>query len=119
MRAITLSVLLIALALAVAASAATSAVPSVRFLGLIPAKVHGAHFVAGEQVKVTLKAGATMRVRTVRAAATGGFTVSFGMLAEKDRCSGSVAVTAIGARGDRAYYKLPSMVCPAMASGTN
>ena len=104
-------------ALALAPAAASSPTPGIRFLDLSPAKVRGSHFVPGERVKVALRAGATTRVRTVRVAAGGGFTVDFGSLAEKDRCSAFVSITAAGARGDRAYYKLPSMACPVMASG--
>ena len=117
MRAVRLTTLLAALVLVPAASAASSTAPGVRFLGLIPAKVRGSHFVPGERVKVTLSAGKTTRVRTIRVATGGEFTVDFGTLAETDRCSGSVAVTAAGAKGDRAFYKLPSMACPVMTSG--
>ena len=79
--------------------------------------MRGSHFVPGERVKVTLRAGTATRVRTIRVASGGGFTVDFGTLEDRDRCSGSVAVTATGARGDRAFYKLPSMACPTMTSG--
>jgi hypothetical protein len=119
MRTIRVTLLACALVLTAGAGAATSSVPTIRFFDLIPVKVRGAHFVAGERVKVTLKAGATTRVRTVRTAAKGGFVVGFGTISEKDRCSGSVAVAAVGAHGDRAFYKLPAMLCPAMARGTN
>jgi hypothetical protein len=53
----------------------------------------------------------------VRATAAGSFIADFGRLRERDRCSGLLAVTAVGARGDRASYKLPSTACPVMASG--
>ena len=66
---------------------------------------------------MTLRAGAATRVRIVRVAPAGGFTVDFGRLQERDRCSSSVSVTAIGAKGDRALYELPGMACPAMTSG--
>jgi hypothetical protein len=111
--------LLVALALAPGAGAAPGTSPSVRFFNLIPVKVRGAHFVPGERVRLTLRAGAATRVRTAVASTRGSFAVSFGRLAEKDRCSGSVAVTAVGARGDRASYRLPQMACPAMATDAN
>jgi hypothetical protein len=121
MRTIRLTALLAALVLAhlsaAGAVAATTGAPGLRFLDLIPVKVHGSHFVPGERVRLTLRAGAATRVRAARAAAGGGFTVAFGTLAERDRCSGLIAVTAVGARGDRASYKLPATACPAMTSG--
>jgi len=70
-------------------------------------------------VKLTLRAGTATRVRTTRVAPSGRFTVSFGTLEERDRCSGSVSVAAAGGRGDRASYKLPSMACPMMTIGPN
>jgi hypothetical protein len=117
MRAIILIVLLVAMT--TTASAGTRVLPTIRFLDTSPVKVRGAHFVPREQVRVTLQAGSTKRMRTVRVARGGGFAVNFGTIAEKDRCSGSVAVAAVGAHGDRAFYKLPTMLCPAMARGTN
>jgi hypothetical protein len=117
MRTATLAAVLAALALVPVANATPSALPTLRFLDLSPVKVSGKHFVAGEQVRVTLRAGTATRVRTVRASSAGAFTVGFGMLREQDRCSGSVAVSAVGGKGDRATYRLPGMACPAMASG--
>jgi hypothetical protein len=116
MRTIRLTVALGALALATG-GAANAAAPSLRFLDLTPAKVRGTSFVPREQVKLTLRAGTDIRTRTVRATGAGAFIVDFGRLREQDRCSGSIAVTAVGARGDRAAYKLPGMACPTMASG--
>jgi hypothetical protein len=100
-------------ALALAAGAATAATdpPSIRFVELAPARVAGAHFEPGEQVTVTLYAGAARRVRTVRATRNGAFAIDFGTLRRKDRCSGSVAVVAVGANGERAGRKLPPMQC--------
>jgi hypothetical protein len=116
MRTTRLTACLAALAL-VAAGAANAATPSLRFLDLAPVKVRGTSFAPREQVKLTLRAGTDKRTRTVRATAVGAFVADFGRLREQDRCSGLVAVTAVGTRSDRAFYKLPSMACPAMASG--
>src|SRR5262245_37288702 len=116
MRAICLTAVLAALAL-LTVGAAGAATPSLRFLDLTPATVRGTGFVPGEQVKLTLRAGTDKRTRTARASAGGAFVVDFGRLREQDRCSGFLAVTAVGARGDHATYKLPAMACPAMASG--
>jgi hypothetical protein len=112
------AVLAVALALVTSAGAA-GAEPSLRFFGLDPVKVRGSHFVPGEQVRLTLRAGAAMRVRSATASARGSFAVTFGRLREKDRCSGSVAVTAVGARGNRASYRLPAMACPTKATSAN
>jgi hypothetical protein len=111
--------LLAALALAPGATPSPAANPSVRFFTLIPVKVRGAHFAPGKRVRLTLHAGAATRVRTAVASERGSFAVSFGRLAERDRCSGSVAVTAVGAGGDRASYRLPPMACPTEATGAN
>ena len=107
-----------ALALAAAAAAAAFAVrtPSVRFTSLTPVAVRGAQFVPGERVQVTVFAGKAKLVRSPLASAKGGFTVILGSLATKDRCSGSIAIIAVGKRGDRATYKLPQMACPAASN---
>ena len=117
MRIVRLATLLAALALAPTATASRDATPSLRFVALIPVKVQGARFFPGERVKVTLRAGTATRARSVRVATHGGFTVLFGRLEERDRCSGAVAVSAVGARGDRAAYRLPTTACPGMTSG--
>jgi hypothetical protein len=103
-------------ALVADAGAAAAALPALRVLDLTPVSVRGTHFASGERVVVTLRAGTAKRVRTVRVTTRGAFTVGFGTLAEQDRCSGSVAVTAVGARGDRASYKLPTLACPGMTA---
>ena len=117
MRTIGLATCITASVLVATGAAAAATPPALRFLDLTPATVRGTHFVPREQVKVTLRAGTDTRTRTVRATAAGAFVVDFGRLREQDRCSGSVAVTAVGTRGDRAAYKLPGMACPTMASG--
>jgi hypothetical protein len=116
MRTIRLAAVAATIALA-STAAAGAAAPSLRFLDLTPAKVRGTSFMPREKVKLTLRAGTDRRTRTVRATAAGSFTADFGRLRERDRCSGLLAVTAVGARGDRASYKLPSTACPVMASG--
>jgi hypothetical protein len=67
-------------------------------------------------VTVTLRAGVTKRARTVRASRGGAIAVDFGAIAERDRCSGSVSIVAAGRRGDRAAYRLPTLVCPTGAT---
>ena len=102
-----------ALALAAGTAVAAGTPPSIRFVGLTPVEVTGAHFAAGERVRVTLRAGTEVRVRTVRASESGLLAVAFGTLRDRDRCSGSLAITALGARGDRAARTLPRMQCVA------
>jgi hypothetical protein len=106
----------LALALTTAAGGGTSGQATVRFIDLIPVKVRGAHFIPREDVRVTLRAGDAKRLRTAPTSASGAFTVDFGTLRKKDRCSGSVAVVAVGDRGDRAAYRLPPMACPTAAA---
>jgi hypothetical protein len=111
------TILTAALAAGPAAGASAGVQASVRFLDLVPVTVRGAHFAPSEQVRVTVWAGTSKHVRTVQASAAGGFTVGFGTLARADRCSGTVAISAVGVRGDRAAFKLPPMMCPVASPG--
>ena len=86
--------------------------PSLRFLALIPPRVHGTHFTSGERVTVTLRAGSTKRGLTTHASRAGAFTIEFKALSDVDRCSGSVSLVAVGARGDRAAFTLTPVECP-------
>jgi hypothetical protein len=99
------------------AAAGPAAKPSVRFAGLIPARVQGLHFGAGEKVWVTLRAGTSTARRMTHASSLGVISVDFGRIADQDRCSGSVSLLAVGASGDRAVYKLPLLACPTASSG--
>lgn len=80
-------------------------------------QVRGSHFVGKEKVSVTVAAGKGRFTRTALASATGAFTLSFGILPEKDRCSGSISVTARGVHHDGATYQLPSLDCVTAPSG--
>ena len=102
-----------ALALPALADGAAAAQPSLRFLALIPPRVHGTHFKSGERVTVTLRAGKTKRGMTTHASRTGAFTIQFKALSDEDRCSGTVSLVAVGTRGDRAAYTLTPVSCPA------
>jgi len=104
------------LALTLVAGAAASIRPSVRFTALIPVKVQGSHFISSERVLVTVHAGKTTLARSVLASQSGGFLINFGVIPARDRCSGSVSITATGRRGDQAVFKLPQMACPTAAS---
>jgi len=108
--------LALALALTTVAGAGTAGPPTVRFVRMTPAKVRGAQFIPSESVRVTLRAGSVKRVRTTRASASGGFTVDFGLLREKDRCGVAMTLTAVGGHGDRATYRLPPRGCTTTAT---
>ena len=88
--------------------------PTVRFTGLIPVTVRGSHFIPYERVRVNLSAGEDERTRVTRTGALGRFVVGFGTLAPEDRCSGNIALLAVGARGDRASFRLPTLNCPTL-----
>jgi hypothetical protein len=98
-------------AAATAANARADGTPSLRFTDLAPVEVKGARFLPGEQVRVVLRAGEAKRVRVVRVSSGGIFTVGFGTLLRKDRCSGDITIVATGTKGNRAVYKLPVMAC--------
>ena len=100
------------LAAAPAAGARADGTPTLRFTGFVPVQVKGSKFMPGETIRVVLHAGDSRRVRTIRVPAGGTFTVGFGTLPWEDRCSGNVTLAAIGARGSRAVYRLPSTACP-------
>jgi hypothetical protein len=111
MRRTLVPVALLALVISVGCAAAASPSPAVRFTGLLPVHVSGAHFPAGEEVRVTLRAGTDKRVKDAHVSAAGTFIVGFGTLRKSDRCSGFVAVSAVGSSGARASYRLPLMAC--------
>ena len=104
-----------AFAIAAIAGAATGVAPGVRFAGLTPVKVQGSHFIPSEHVLLKVSAGKTRLTRTVLVSRGGAFTVNFGAIPARDRCSGVVSITATGLRGDSAAYKLPQMACPMIA----
>lgn len=88
--------------------------PTIRFTSLIPVTVRGTHFIPHERVRVMLSAGTDERTRVARTGVRGRFVVDFGTLATEDRCSGSISLLAVGARGDRASFRLPTLNCPTL-----
>jgi hypothetical protein len=108
------AVLVVALTLAGAAGGSLRPKPSIRFVSLVPATAKGAHFLSGQRVRVTLSAGTDTRLRVVRTGETGTFVVRFGTLAAEDRCSGKISLLAVGSRGDRAWFRLPTLNCPTL-----
>jgi hypothetical protein len=82
----------------------------VRLTAASPATVHGSGFYARERVVVTVRGGSTVLRKAVISTAAGAFTVRFGRPAPAAGCRG-LAVSAVGARGDRAGWKTAPAVC--------
>lgn len=82
----------------------------VRLTAISPAVAHGSGFFAGERVTVTIRGGSTVMQKTVTSSTGGAFTVRFGRAAPIGGCQG-IAVSAVGARGDRADWKSAPAVC--------
>jgi hypothetical protein len=82
----------------------------VRLTELSPAVVHGSGFYAHERVSVTIRGGSTVMKRSVKSSTAGAFTLRFGRAAPVGGCQG-IAVSAVGARGDRAEWKSAPAVC--------
>jgi hypothetical protein len=101
----------VALTLAGAAGSSIRPKPAIRFVSLIPATARGAHFLSGQRVRITLSAGTDTRLRVARTGEAGTFVVRFGTLATEDRCSGKISLLAVGSRGDRAWFRLPTLNC--------
>ena len=85
-----------------------SATPALRVPDTAPFSVRGVRFKAREQVRVVAQVEGR-HVKTVRATATGVFTVRFSTVSVQG-CSGYI-VRATGSKGSRAYLRhLPE--CP-------
>jgi hypothetical protein len=97
---------MVALALTLLALAAPPSTPgtSLRVTARMPLTLHAAGFGRLEAVRVTVTGRAGRDVRTVRASATGKFTVVFPKLA-LDGAS-DLDVTAVGSRGHRASFSV-------------
>ncbi len=95
-----------------AAGGVGSSKPSLAFTSLQPLSVHGRHFAAHERVRVTFVVGkAPGHVRVVRTSATGAFTTSPPAGIGYDRCTTTLVVSAVGARGDKALLNRPPRGC--------
>lgn len=106
-------VLLVALlAAALVPAALAAAGPQVRLVGRAPAAVAGVGFHPRERVAVTVAAGTVRLRKTVVSSARGGFLARFAQGLPVGTCA-QLAVTAVGARGDRAAWKTPPQECGA------
>jgi hypothetical protein len=103
--------LLAATLVAVAAtSAQTGPRSQVRLVEFSPAVVRGTGFQPQERVLVTVRTESTAMRMRVTSSASGAFTARFGRDLRGAICSG-FAITATGARGDRAVWKSVPRVC--------
>lgn len=82
----------------------------VRVTGLAPLVVRGTGFQARERVVVTVRSGTHTLATQTTSTTTGAFTARFDEKLPARVCEG-LAVTAVGARGDRAAWKAPPAVC--------
>jgi len=93
----------------VAASDATSA--QLKIARKKPLELRGERFKPNQSVALRVELGAKVYKRTLRTSESGTFTATFDSLV-LDRCSKRLAVTAVGARGDRAAFELHTLPCP-------
>jgi hypothetical protein len=82
----------------------------VRLTGMSPATVRGSGFYARERVTISVRGGSTVMKKSVTSTVGGAFTVRFGRAVPAAGCQG-LAVSAVGARGDRADWKTAPAVC--------
>lgn len=82
----------------------------VRLTGMSPATVHGSGFYAKERVTITIRGASAVMQKSVISTTGGAFTVRFGRAVPAGGCQG-LAVSAVGARGDRADWKSAPAVC--------
>jgi hypothetical protein len=94
---------------AVAAGDGTSA--RLKIASKKPLELRGEQFKPNQSVALRVELGAKVYKRTLRTTAAGTFTAKFDSLV-LDRCSKRLAVTAVGARGDRAEFELHTLPCP-------
>jgi heme A synthase len=94
---------------AVAGSDATSA--QLKIVRKKPLELRGERFKPNQSVALRVELGTKIYKRALRTNAAGTFTATFDSLV-LDRCSHRLAVTAVGARGDRAEFELFTLPCP-------
>jgi uncharacterized protein YbjT (DUF2867 family) len=95
---------------ALAAPASGAARPRVRLMDLTPASVAGTGFRGRERVLVTVTGSSGRLRRAVVTSAGGAFVVRFARAVSTAGCN-QLAISAVGAKGDRAYWKSPPKAC--------
>ena len=106
-RSLLIAVLLLAV---LPASARAIRRGHVRLTDLSPAVVHGSGFYARERITVTVRGGTTVMQKSVISTTGGAFTLRFAGDVPAAGCEG-LAVSAVGAKGDRADWKTAPAVC--------
>jgi hypothetical protein len=84
--------------------------PALRIVDRDPLAIAGRRFHADERVRLTVVSGDRKHVVKTRAMADGTFVVRVAGV-RLDRCSGALAVSAVGAAGSRASFKLERLHC--------
>ena len=103
------SLVAIAAALVCAGTSAASDTPSLRFASLRPVVVRGAGFPAHRRLRIVVADAQHSWTKRVVVRASGGFSVSFGVV-PLDRCS--AVARAFGANGLRVSTKPADPLCP-------
>jgi hypothetical protein len=106
------SVLIAIAALLFVPAALAAGTPRVHLADRAPATVAGVGFRHAERVLVTVSNGKVKLSKRVLTNARGTFTARFAHVLPMAAC-GQIAITAVGARGDRAGWKTPPQVCGA------
>lgn len=107
----TICLALLLAALVVVATAAATAPPSLRLVGMQPVTLKGRGFQALERVRVTTVVDELRRVRVVRSTPSGAFVVTFASM-PFDPCTSSLKAFARGAGGDKASMTVGQRECP-------
>jgi hypothetical protein len=98
------------IALVVSAAASASATAHVRLVSAAPIVIRGSGFQSHERVAVTVRSGATRLLLRVSSTSNGAFTARFVRRLRVAPCEG-IAVSAVGALGDKAAWKSPPPAC--------
>ena len=106
------TVLIAIVALLVVPAALAAGTPRVQLADRAPAVVAGTGFRHAERVLVTVSNGKIRLSKRVSTNARGTFTARFAHEVPMAAC-GQIAITAVGAHGDRAGWKTPPRVCGA------
>jgi hypothetical protein len=83
----------------------------IRLLDPTPVTLRGLGFQPLERVRLTVRLGEVRAKRAVRATRAGRFTTRFPAL-RYGRCSGELAVTAVGRLGSHVSWELVPLECP-------
>jgi hypothetical protein len=88
--------------------------PGLRVVDRDPLVLAGRRFEPRERVRLTVVSGGERHALKVRATPDGKFVARFAAV-RLDRCSGSLAVSAVGSAGSRAGFRLERLHCAGAA----